>query len=92
MGFAMKRWIIFVSLVIFLSIPAVSGAAAGDLFDSGKATVLDLPLFKIPFGSNLDSKADKEKKEGEEAKNDATKEKEKQEKKVDDALKKAWGQ
>ncbi len=87
MGFAMKRWIIFVLLATFLSIPAVSGAAAGDLYDSGKATVVDVPFFKIPIGS----KADKEKKEGEEAKNDATKEKEKQDKKVDDALKKAWG-
>jgi hypothetical protein len=92
MGFAMKRWIIFVLLAIFLSIPAVSGAAAGDLYDSGKATVVDVPFFKIPIGSTLGSKADKEKKEGEEAKNDATKEKEKQDKKVDDALKKAWGE
>ena len=88
----MKRWIIFVLLATFLSIPAVSGAAAGDLYDSGKATVFDLPFLKIPIGSNLDSKTDKEKKEGEEAKNDATKEKERQDKKVDDALRKAWGQ
>lgn len=91
MGFAMKRWIIFVLIAIFLSIPAVSGAAAGDLYDSGKATVFDLPFFQIPIGST-NSKADKEKKEGEEAKNGATKEKEKQDKKVDDALKKAWGE
>ena len=92
MEFTMKRWIVSVLIAIFLSSPAISGAATGDVCDSGKATIVDLPFLKLPFGSGSDSKADKEKKEGEEAKNEATKEKEKQDKKVDDALKKAWGE
>ncbi len=88
----MKRWTIFVLLAVFLSIPAVSGAAAGDLFDSGKAIFLDVPFFKVPIGSKPNSAADKEKKEGGEVKDDATKEKERQDKKVDDALRKAWAE
>jgi len=87
--FTMKRWIIAVLLAIFLSIPAVSGAA-DDQFDPGRGTFLGFPFFKVPLGSNPDSEAVREKKEQGEARNDATKEKEKQDKKVDDAIKKAW--
>ena len=89
MELTMKRWIIFVLLAIFLSIPAVLGAA-DDQLDTGRGTFLDFPFFKIPIGSNPDSKAAKEEKKEAEARNDETKEKEKQDKKVDDAIRKAW--
>ena len=61
----MKTWIISVLLAIFLSSPAVSGAA-DDQSDQGKATFFDIPLLKIPLGANSDSKAAKEKREAEE--------------------------
>lgn len=84
--FTMNRWIISVLLTVFLSIPAVSGAA-DDQLDPGRTSLFNLPFVKIPIGSNLDSK---DKKEEGQAKNNETKEKEKQDKKVDDAIKKAW--
>jgi hypothetical protein len=85
----MKRWILSVLFSIFLSCPAVS-YAAGDAPDLGKATLIDLELFKFPFGANPDSNAVKEKKGEGEARYDEKKEKEIQEKKVDDAIRKAW--
>jgi len=85
----MNRWIICVLLAIFLSSPAVSGAA-DDTADQGRATFFDIPFFKIPLGSSPDSKTAKEKKEEGKAKKDDTKEKDNADKKVDDAIKKAW--
>ena len=85
----MNRWIICVLLAIFLSSPAVSGAA-DDQLDTGRTTMFNFPFFKVPLGSNPDSKAAGEKKEEGEARNNETKEKERQDKKVDDAIKKAW--
>jgi hypothetical protein len=85
----MKRWIISVLFAIFVSNPAVLGAA-DDQLNPGKAILFDFTFFKIPIGSNPDSNAAKEKKEEGAAKNDETKEKEKQDKKVDDAIRKAW--
>ena len=89
MMFPMKRWIVSVLLAIFLSAPAVSGAA-DDTFDPGRNTIFNFPFFKIPIGSNQDSKTAEEKKEQEEVKNNQTKEREKEDKKVDDAIRKAW--
>ena len=85
----MKRWVLSVLFPIFLSYPAVWGAA-GDAPDLGKATLLDFELLKIPIGANPHSNVVSEKKREGEAKNDEKKEKEILNKKVDDAIKKAW--
>jgi hypothetical protein len=86
----MKRWIVSVLLAIFLSSPAVSGAA-DDTLDPGKANLFNIPFFKAPIDSSPDSKTAKENKAEEEARADAKiKEKERQDKKVDDAINKAW--
>jgi hypothetical protein len=89
MELTMKRWSISILLAIFLSIPAVLGAA-DDQLDTGRGTFLDFPFFKLPIGSNPEAEAGREKKEQGEARNDATREKEKQDKKIDDAIRKAW--
>ena len=87
----MKKWIISVVFAILLCCPVVAGAG-DDLFDSGKSTMFNYPLMKIPIGDKPSSDSaimDKNKKH-EEAKNDPEKEKETRDKKVDDAIKKAW--
>ena len=86
----MKILIIFVLFLILLIYPTVS-RAADDLTDSGKATLFNYPLMKIPIGEGSNSNAAKEQKaEGEASKEE--KEKKISDKKVDDAIDKAWGE
>jgi len=82
----MKTLILSVLFSVLLSYPVVS-AAVIDTPDIGKGTLIDLQLFKVPFGANPPSNAASDKNEGE-TKDDGKKEKE-LDKKVDDAIKKA---
>jgi len=86
----MKILIIFVLFLILIIYPTAS-RAADDLTDSGKATLFNYPVMKIPIGEGSDPKAAKDKKpEGEESREE--KEKKISDKKVDDAIKEAWDQ
>jgi hypothetical protein len=83
----MKVWIMFVLFAVSLCCPALSGAIE-DITDSGKGTMFNYPLMKIPIGDG--STASREKKDPGEAKYDEEKEKQIRDKKVEDAIKKAW--
>ncbi len=83
----MRRGIIVVIFSILLTCPAIS-RATDDITDTGRGTMFNYPLFKVPIGQP-DSKSVSEKKEEEKEKNDE-KDKKILDKKVDDAIDEAW--
>ncbi len=89
----MRRWTLVILFSILLNSPAVPlGHAASDTPDSGKSMLLNVPIFKVPLGSDPDSGSRKEKKQEEgRVKSEENKERDALDKKVDDAIKKAWG-
>ncbi len=88
----MRRWTLVVLFSIMLNaLAAPPGHAASDTPDSGKSMLLNVPLFKLPLGSDPDSGSGKGKKQEESrVKSEENKERDALDKKVDDAIKKAW--